>query len=462
MKILLITYDNGMYIHYFPTGVAHIAAVLAREGCDVSIYSQDFHHYPDDHLTEYLDDNKFDVVGLGVIGGYYQYRKLLRISEAINRSKNRPFYVLGGHGPSPEPEFFLGKTGADAIVIGEGEKTIVELVQALAQHKPLAGVPGLAFRNGKKAVVNKKRPLIRDLDSIPFPAYDLFPMEYYRLLREPHSRPTDFIMPLISGRGCPFKCAFCYRMDEGFRPRSQESIVAEIKLLKSKYGITYISFTDELLMSSVARTTSLCMAFLKDKLDIRWECNGRLNFAKPELLRLMKKAGCVFINYGIEALDDTVLKKMNKCLTVAQIITGIEATLQAGISPGFNVIFGNVGDTQETLDKGVRFLLKYDDGAQLRTIRPVTPYPGSPLYYQALKTGLLKDCADFYEKKHANSDLLAVNFTDLSDDELHAALFEANRSLIDNYFHNKTKAAVAEARRLYFERNADFRGFRQT
>jgi radical SAM superfamily enzyme YgiQ (UPF0313 family) len=153
---------------------------------------------------------------------------------------------------------------------------------------------------------------------------------------------------------------------------------------------------------------------------------------------------------------------MNKCLTVAQINQGIAATLQAGISPGLNVIFGNIGDTRETLKKGVKFLIKYSDGAQLRTIRPVTPYPGAPLYYHALKTGLLKDCADFYENKHVNSDLLAVNFTDLSDDDFHAALFEANRELIGHYFKNKAKAAVAEARKLYFERNAGFRGFRQS
>ena len=211
-------------------------------------------------------------------------------------------------------------------------------------------------------------------------------------------------------------------MDEGFRPRSTEGIVEEIKMLKTNYGITYISFNDELLISSIRRATELCEAFISEGLNIRWECNGRLNYAKPKILQLMKKAGCVFINYGIEALEDEVLKKMNKCLTVEQIVRGIEATLKEEISPGFNVIFGNIGDNKETLQKGVDFLLKYDDGAQLRTIKPVTPYPGSPLYYHALKTGLLKDCADFYENKHVNSDLLAVNFTDMSDKEFHKAL----------------------------------------
>ena len=200
-------------------------------------------------------------------------------------------------------------------------------------------------------------------------------------------------------------------------------------MLKRDYGITYIAFADELLMSSKERTISLCNDFIKHKLDMKWDCNGRLNYAKKDVLNLMKKAGCVFINYGIEAMDDQILKNMNKALTTTQIIKGIEATLAAGISPGLNIIFGNLGENEETLWKGVDFLLRYDDGAQMRTIRPVTPYPGSPLYHHALERGLLRDCQDFYENKHINSDLLAVNFTDMSDEEFHKSLFEANSAL---------------------------------
>lgn len=102
----MVVYDNDMYINVFPMGIAYIATVLLRDGYDVEIYNQDVHHWPDEQLKEYLDHNKFDVIGVSVIAGYYQYGKLLKISDAINRSKNRPFYVLGGHGPSPEPEFF--------------------------------------------------------------------------------------------------------------------------------------------------------------------------------------------------------------------------------------------------------------------------------------------------------------------------------------------------------------------
>lgn len=462
MKILLVIYDNDSYIHWFPQGQAYIASTLLKHGYEVSIYNQDWRHLPDDHLTEYLDENRFDAVGVGVIAGYYQYRKLKSISAAINRSKNRPIYILGGHGPSPEPVFFLKKTGADIAIIGEGELTIIDLLEALSNNSPLSRVKGIAYREGDTVRINPRRSLIKDLDSIPRPAYELFPIEYYRLLRLPHATNRDFVMPILSGRGCTFKCNFCYRLDTGFRPRSDESIIDEIKFLNKEYGVTYIAFSDELLMSSVQRTISLCESIIRSGLKIKWECNGRLNYAKPEVLKTMKRSGCVFINYGIEAMDDGVLKKMKKALTTGQIIKGIEATLKEEISPGFNIIFGNIGDNRETLNKGVEFLLKYDDGAQLRTIRPVTPYPGSPLYYHAIEQGLVRDCEDFYENIHSNSDLISVNFTELDDDEFHMALFEANSSLMQNYFEKKKISSVEQARKLYVEKDSNFRGFRQS
>jgi radical SAM superfamily enzyme YgiQ (UPF0313 family) len=433
-----------------------------KAGHEVSIYSQDKFHYPDAHLTDYLDKNRFDVVGVGVIAGYYQYRKLLAISEAINNSRQRPFYVLGGHGPSPEPEFFLKKTGADAVVMGEGEVTALELIEHLAGNKPLSGVKGVAYREGEEVRINGKRPLIKDIDTIPPPAYNLFPIDYYRLLRIPRMENSDFVMSILSGRGCAFRCNFCYRMDEGLRIRSNESIIDEIMLLKRDYAIKFFAFSDELLMSSVARTTSLCEDFLRKGLDIMWDCNGRLNYAKPELLKLMKRAGCVFINYGIESMDDQILRNMDKRLTTDEVIKGVEATLEAGISPGLNIIFGNIGENKGTLNKGVELLLKYDDGAQLRTIRPVTPYPGSPLYYHAIEKGLLKDCEDFYENKHVNSDLLSINFTDMTDAEFHKCLFEANSRLITSYYNKKLRNVLDQAKQLYLNSDANFRGFRQT
>jgi len=464
MRVLLVVYDNDSYIPWFPQGIAYIASVLENNGYDVVIYNQDVHHYTEDHLTNYLNNNIFDVVGVSVIAGYYQYRKLIKISEAINKSNNRPYYILGGHGPAPCPDHFFDITNADVIVIGEGEETVIDLLGTVFERtKPLNKVDGIAFRDiSGKTIETKRRALIKDLDDIPFPAYHLFPMEVYRLLRMPHAKSSDFVSPVLSGRGCTFRCNFCFRLDKGFRGRSNEYIIEEIKLLKKNYGITYIAFSDELLMSSKDRTIALCEDIIKEKLNIKWDCNGRLNYATPEVLTVMKKAGCVFINYGIEAMDDDVLKRMKKGLRVKQVHKGIEETLKLGISPGFNIIFGHIGDTRETLQKGVDFLLEYDDGSQLRTIRPVTPYPGSPLYYEAIEKGLVDGCEDFYLNKHVNSDLLAANFTDMTDDEFHCALHDANYQLINNYIERSKRVYEDQLKDLYIGNNASFRGFRHT
>lgn len=461
MKILLIVPDNDSYIATFPLGIAYIAAVCREAGHEVTIYSQDVYHYSEDHLINYLGKNSFDIIGTGSCGGYYQYRKMIKLAAAINQAKNDAKFVVGGHLVTPEAEFFIRKLDADYIVLGEGEETMKELLHNLENGLSTTDIKGIAYLDAEgNFVQNERRELIKDIDSIPYPAWDLFPMDHYALLRMPNIKSSDRCMVMYSGRGCTFKCNFCYRMDTGFRQRSDESIIEEIKILKEKYNINYIAFWDELLVSSVERTTKLCKKMIAEKLDIKWECNGRLNYAKPEMLQLMKESGCVFINYGIESMDEQALRNMNKALTVKQIIEGIENTLAAGISPGYNIIFGNIGENKESLRLGVEFLLKYDDHAQLRTIRPVTPYPGCPLYYYAIEKGYMKDCEDFYENKHLNSDLLAVNFTELTDEEFHKALLDANTKLLKNYYNSILDKNLENVKKLYLEKDADFRGFR--
>lgn len=465
MKILMVVYDNESYISWFPQGLAYLASAARNAGHEVSVYQQDIYHWPDSHLTKYLDENEFDVVEVSVIGGYYQYRKLLSLSEAINKSKNRENfkYTIGGHGPAASPEYFLRKTEADIVGIGEGEITFVELMEAFEKKRTLESVDGIAFINeNNEYIKTKARELIKDIDVISWPAYDLFDMTNYSLLRLPHTKSDARCMPLLSGRGCIFACNFCYRLDKGFRPRSANSIIEEIKFLKEKYNVTCIAFSDELLMSSRERTLELCQAFIDAELNIKWDCNGRLNFADIDVLEKMKESGCVFINYGIESLDDETLKVMHKHLTKEMIIKGIENTLKVGISPGLNIIYGNIHEPISAINDAVEFLLKYDDHAQMRTIRPVTPYPGTELFDYAVQNNLVKDVEDFYENKHLNSDLIAVNFTDCSDDEVYGALYNANMKLIHKYQEVQAEASERICRDLYYNKNVKFRGFRQS
>lgn len=147
MKILMVVYDNDSYISWFPQGLAYLASAARNAGHEVAVYQQDIYHWPDSHLTEYLVNNSYDVVEVSTIGGYYQYHKLLKLSAAINASVNRSHfkYTIGGHGPASDPKFFLEKTGADIVGIGEGEITFVELMDAFEGKRSLESVDGIAF-----------------------------------------------------------------------------------------------------------------------------------------------------------------------------------------------------------------------------------------------------------------------------------------------------------------------------
>lgn len=153
---------------------------------------------------------------------------------------------------------------------------------------------------------------------------------------------------------------------------------------------------------------------------------------------------------------------MHKGLTKEMIIRGVENTLAVGISPGLNIIYGNINEPLSAIDEAVEFLLKYDDHAQLRTIASVTPYPGCELYQYAIDKGLLEGPEDFYENKHVNSDLMAVNFTQYTDEEVYNKLYEANMRLIDNYIRNQRNSYEKICKDLYLNKDANFRGFRQT
>ncbi len=464
MRVLLIVIDNESYITWFPQSLGYIAAVIRGNGHYVEIYNQDQYHYPVSHLKSYLSLNDFDAVGISAVSGYFSYRKVKEIMEAINTLPiSKPVItVAGGHLFQPDPEYFIRKFGINFIVNGEGIITASELFppeSSMHDEWRIDEIDGISYLDNNKYVKNKPRQLIKNPDDISFPAWDLFPIDYYALIRPPKVEPTDRVMPVLSSYGCFANCNFCQRMEKGMRLRSSENIVAEIKWLKEKYRINYIFFSDELFTVSKKRALELSNAFLEADLNIKYWCCGRLDRVDKEVLDSMKKSGCVFINYGIESYDDEMLKVIGKKLTCSQIEAGVVATIEAGISPGLNIMFGNKGETFEVLHKGKNFLLKYDDQAHIRTIRPLTPYPSTPLYEDAVKMGKIKDIEDFYENKHTNSDLLSVNFTEYTDEQIHRELFKVNVTLLENYHNKAEKKQRDQLERLYYG-DGVFRGFR--
>lgn len=440
-NVLLISYDNGSHLPVFPMNIFYLMGALQKAGHVVGVWFQDIHHEKDEALNKFLDVGYFDVIGIGFVAGYYPYKKVKAISKIINTNSKRKTitYVLGGHGPAGAPEYFLDKFGADNVVVGDGEDAICDVAE---------GCDRGIIQGGN---VNS----YPDLD-----CYRAFPMDVYRLNRCPTSRLTDFTMPILSSRGCKWNCSFCYRMRDGFHEREVESIIEEITFLHEYFFINHFDFEDELLMSSVKRTEAICEGISQLPFKIRWDANGRLNFADPKLLKKMKSAGCEYVNYGIESLDQKLLNQMGKGLTLDQICRGIEATLSAGVSPGLNLLWGFPENTEQDLWEEVEFLKKYSPNDELRTIRPVTAYPGCPLFEKAKKDGLVKDAEDFYENLHVNSDLISINFMDYPDELAHEMLYKANTALIANYYSDKLDISLDAARDLYINNDTEFRGFR--
>ncbi len=460
MRILFVMYDNESARNHMPLGPCYVAGYIRAHGFDdITYYSQDVYHYTEEHLTQYLSENTFDIVGIGFSAGYFQHEKIKHICDAIRKASHVPFIMLGGHGPSPVPEFSIQYYGADAVIMGEGEIPTLNLLKALASGAPLDTVKGIAFRTEEGITVNERENPIEDLDIIPFPYYEPLPMEYYINAKLYGMRPTERMIYMISSRGCNYTCNFCLRLEKGIRFRSPGDVVSEIIKYKRMYNISFVHFVDELFMYSKKRVRELTDAFIKADLDIHYFATGRLNIVDEEILEMLAKSGCKFIDYGIEQFDNTALTAMNKQLTEEQIVRGIEMTKAAGIGIAFNIIFGNVGDTPQTLRKSLDFLHKYNDYGQLRVIRPVTPYPGSPLYQLALDRGLLTGPEDFY-KKHNNVELLTTNFTSLPNNEFYDLMNSANAEIIDKYFAHQAEQLKEQFNKVYTEQDVSFRGAR--
>jgi radical SAM superfamily enzyme YgiQ (UPF0313 family) len=249
-------------------------------------------------------------------------------------------------------------------------------------------------------------------------------------------------------------------MRKGFHERPIPAIMEEIRFLHKNYFISHFDFEDELLMASEKRTEEICQAILKLPFKIKWDCNGRLNYATPPILSLMKKAGAEYVNYGIESLEQSLLNAMGKGLTIRQIYQGVEATLKTGLSPGLNLLWGFPNDTEANLKEEVKFIKEFNPGDENRTIRPPTPYPGCRLFNEAIEKGLVDGVEDFYENKFKNSDLLCINFTDIPVEDANRLLFEANKELYLDYLSKREKNTLKVAENLYLKKDYSFRGWR--
>ncbi len=280
------------------------------------------------------------------------------------------------------------------------------------------------------------QPYIKDLDAIPFPAWNLFPITVY--LNTP-KYPEAYglkTMNLITSRGCPFNCNFCSKTFSGVRMRSIDNIIEEIKELKRLYNIRALHFTEELVMMNKQRMMELCDALKPMKL--KWVCQGRTNFVDYEMLKKMEEAGCVRVGYGIESGSQKILNNMNKAQTVEMCDKAIRLTKKAGLIPVIQMMFGYPGETRETIKETIDFCDRVHAQPNAGEFFITTPLPGTQLYDYALQKGLIGDEEKYLERLTGCGELL-VNFTDFSDEEFMKLKKETENAIARNYSRYRNK-----------------------
>ncbi len=368
-----------------PLGIAYIAANLEKHGVRVKIIDAPTLGLNHQQVLGMVRRFKPDWVGISVT--VTSFRSACQHVDQIKEFLPKCKFVFGGPIVTFEAEKILGVAeNVDFCVRGEGEETMLELVKT--PRKSPRVIPGLTFRDGKRIVRNPDRPLIDDLDKLPFPAWHLLPMSRYQ-------GPTDLdggkpFSTLIATRGCLFKCRFCAAtiMWRGQRRRKIENVLREMETLSEKYKVRCLHFPDDLLLAKRDYALKFCQGLIERGLNkIHWSCNGRVNLMDMELLKNLKKAGCVCVYYGIESGNQKILDDINKGVTLAQIRRAIKLTHQAGLRASGSFLIGYPGETEKTIRQTVDLAISLD--MDYASFHIVVPYPGTPLYDECVKKGWL-------------------------------------------------------------------------
>lgn len=417
MKILLINpiIRVSMPPSYFPLGLAYIAAVVQKEGHDVEVMDINGYRYTPDEVENKIKKADFDYVG--ITGFITEYNQIKWLSDKLKQYNPTKPIILGGGLASAVTEYVLESTLIDIVVIGEGEKTITSLLECLIAKEDLSVVDGIAFKKNQQIVKTRDRQFINDLDELPMPFYEMFPVETYA-----RGEKLGFAYPvrainIISSRGCPYKCNYCYHGISGYkyRKRSADNIINEIIYLKKNYNLDGIVFSDDTFIIDRGRVVEFCEKLNNLSINLKWSCNGRVDLVDEKLLKKMKTAGCVNVSYGIESGSSIILKNMKKGFTKEKAEESILMTQKVGLRTSLYFIIGMIGETEKTIIETKEFCKKIKNKTQFSI---ATPFPGTELFEIAKSKNLLPQI-DFMLKKWDiwNYNIL-VNLSQLSDKEL--------------------------------------------
>lgn len=382
LKVTLINPAQPTRYPQPPVGLALIAAILEREGYPVTILDANALGLQPEEVVPRVTDA--DVVGLTAMTP--TVGTAIGIARHLKQANPDLIIILGGAHATLLPEETLATAPEiDVVVKGEGEETIIELLQALEDKQPLDNISGISYRTNGKIISTTTRFANVDMDSLPYLAYHLLPLRKYKP-HPPHGRALPFAA-IVTSRGCPYHCAYCSKPIFGnkFRAQSPKRVVEEVAYLKGKFAVKEIAFYDDVFTLNKKRAYAIADGIIKKGLRIHWTCETRVNLVDKELLRRIKQAGSYAIAYGIESASPEILNTLSKDITLEQVEKAVHASSEVGLQTIGYFMIGSPGESPETISQTIQFAKKLKlDFAQFSV---TTPFPGTELYDLYLATG---------------------------------------------------------------------------
>lgn len=436
-RVMLIIPNDFYRKKMMALGPGYVATAMQRCEIDVSILDCSAYSLDDIEIAKAIIQSGTKTFAIGAL--YPQFKEVERICGIIRAVVPKATIILGGALPSPIPEFVLRKTGGNIAIIGESEITIPALMAALAGEGDISAVKGIAYIKDNQFFDNGKPSLPKKVTKkeVGWPALDLYPLEQY--INSPKFHPfeqRDRLLPIVTGRGCPYSCNFCYRVN-AYRLRPLDDLFDEMEYMIDRFKLNGFHLVDDLLMLSEKKIKEFCEGVLSRGLKIKFSCSGRVNTVTPEVVRLLKKAGCVSIYYGLESGNQQILNSMSKKTNIEQIYEAVKLTRESGIFCQYGVMFGQPGENENTLRDSVELIKKISYGEyRAQKIFGCVPFPGTGLYDWCKQTGRIKDDRDFYDRYISQDwslDQLPVNMTELPYEEASRLFKSANNELSSFY-----------------------------
>lgn len=415
------------HCYYPPLGLLYIAANLLEHGFeDVHVLDGAVGRNGHKYLHRRLAELRPEIIGISAMTStIYDTYLLLQFIESELPDTH---VTMGGVHVDIYPDDSLALPAVDSIVLGDGEFAMVELARSLQKRNPTLDIPGLWYRLDGQCIQNEPRPINRDLDGLPFPRREMVNAQgTFSTIEE-----NKNIASMITSRGCPFNCIYCYPHERIVRYRSPESVADEIEMCH-KQGVQYISFWEYTFNLKRDHALGIARAILDRGLDITWGFRGRIDVFDQEMAETFWQSGCRHFHFGVESSDSSILREVKKQIEPEMASKAVSLCKKFGITSAAYFMIGFPFESREQIEHTLRFSRELDPDYAIFNI--TTPFPKTELYRMALEAGGIDhDYFAQYAQKPTKVLNLRLWETSLSEKELVRYL---KRAYFRFYFRGK-------------------------